>query len=324
MKKFKKQVKGITLIALVVTIIVLLILAGIALNLTIGQNGIFSRAQTAEITWKNAETNEQLTMGELENWIDDSIPKPPEPISEEENYIGCYADVDGNGSIDGVIFADLAHSKTGNWNDNSWSGYSYEAETNLKQYTISGVYGIEGEGFGQNSVISPIEGSDGEDRFYVMALENFTTEEYTTFYWYYNADGKLNDTVATNYNDFGDGKQNTVNMISIWNGEAVDEEGTPIDWGEGNDRDIWGVIQEEVENGWFVPSKSEWSAFGHVFNISNSSSNDTYYGNYGLSNAYWTSSQYDTRSLYNADFEFNFIFGNSVSRTLYIRLATIF
>lgn len=70
LKKFKKQVEGITLIALVVTIIVLLILAGIALNLTIGQNGIFSRAQTAANTWRNAETNEQLAMGELEDWID--------------------------------------------------------------------------------------------------------------------------------------------------------------------------------------------------------------------------------------------------------------
>ena len=70
MKKVKRQVNGITLIALVVTIIVLLILAGIALNLTIGQNGIFSRAQTAANTWRNAETNEQLAMGELEDWMD--------------------------------------------------------------------------------------------------------------------------------------------------------------------------------------------------------------------------------------------------------------
>ncbi len=69
-KKLKKDVQGITLIALVVTIIVLLILAGIALNLTIGQNGIFSRAQTAANTWRNAETNEQLAMGELEGWMD--------------------------------------------------------------------------------------------------------------------------------------------------------------------------------------------------------------------------------------------------------------
>ncbi len=63
-KKIKKQVKGITLIALVVTIIVLLILAGVALNLTIGQNGIFTRAQDAANTWKNAEANEQLALEE--------------------------------------------------------------------------------------------------------------------------------------------------------------------------------------------------------------------------------------------------------------------
>lgn len=73
--KLKKNVKGITLIALVVTIIVLLILAGVAISLTIGQNGIFSRAQTAVNTWKNAETNEQLAMGEIEDWMDEYITK---------------------------------------------------------------------------------------------------------------------------------------------------------------------------------------------------------------------------------------------------------
>ena len=46
--KFKNNVKGITLIALVVTIIVLLILAGVAINLTIGDNGIITRAQQAK------------------------------------------------------------------------------------------------------------------------------------------------------------------------------------------------------------------------------------------------------------------------------------
>ena len=53
-----------------ITIIVLLILAGVALNLTIGQNGIFTRAQKSVNTWRNAETNEQLAMGELEDWMD--------------------------------------------------------------------------------------------------------------------------------------------------------------------------------------------------------------------------------------------------------------
>ena len=69
-KKIKKQVKGITLIALVVTIIVLLILAGIALNLTIGENGLFTRAQNAANTWQLAEQNEQNAMNDLSSWMD--------------------------------------------------------------------------------------------------------------------------------------------------------------------------------------------------------------------------------------------------------------
>ena len=58
----KKQVKGITLIALVVTIIVLLILAGVAISLIIGQNGIFTRAQTAVVLNENATVYERLQM----------------------------------------------------------------------------------------------------------------------------------------------------------------------------------------------------------------------------------------------------------------------
>ncbi len=54
---FKKE-RGITLIALVVTIIVLLILAGVAISLTIGDKGIFKRAEDAANTWRNAETNQ--------------------------------------------------------------------------------------------------------------------------------------------------------------------------------------------------------------------------------------------------------------------------
>ena len=51
---------GITLIALVVTIIVLLILAGVAISLTIGNNGIFTRAQVAVVKNENASVYEQL------------------------------------------------------------------------------------------------------------------------------------------------------------------------------------------------------------------------------------------------------------------------
>ena len=57
---FKKE-RGITLVALVVTIIVLLILAGVAISLTIGQNGLFKRAQNAaEYLETDAEANEHI------------------------------------------------------------------------------------------------------------------------------------------------------------------------------------------------------------------------------------------------------------------------
>ena len=48
------------MIALVVTIIVLLILAAVAINLTIGENGIFTRAQDATKQWDKASVEEDL------------------------------------------------------------------------------------------------------------------------------------------------------------------------------------------------------------------------------------------------------------------------
>ena len=52
--------RGITLVALVITIIVLLILAGITISLTIGQNGIITRAQEAGKNYTQAQ-NAELT-----------------------------------------------------------------------------------------------------------------------------------------------------------------------------------------------------------------------------------------------------------------------
>ena len=70
LQKVKRQIQGITLIALVVTIIVLLILAGVAINLTVGDNGLFRRAQNAADTWQMAEQNEQSEMDNISYIID--------------------------------------------------------------------------------------------------------------------------------------------------------------------------------------------------------------------------------------------------------------
>lgn len=61
---------GITLIALVVTIIVLLILAGVTLNLVLGQNGIINRSQYASNTWSNATKDELAQMEHYSNEVE--------------------------------------------------------------------------------------------------------------------------------------------------------------------------------------------------------------------------------------------------------------
>ena len=61
MKKIESQ-KGITLVALVVTVIVLIILAGISINLLLGDNGLITRAQEAKKQQKIAEVKEKLSL----------------------------------------------------------------------------------------------------------------------------------------------------------------------------------------------------------------------------------------------------------------------
>ena len=64
-QKFKEN-KGITLIALVVTIIVLLILAGISIAMLTGQNGILNRATEAKNTTGTAQVDEQVKLSVAE------------------------------------------------------------------------------------------------------------------------------------------------------------------------------------------------------------------------------------------------------------------
>ena len=64
---------GITLIALVVTIVVLLILAGVSLNAIFSENGIIKRAQDAQNKMDEATQNDLDSINELNNWIDGKV-----------------------------------------------------------------------------------------------------------------------------------------------------------------------------------------------------------------------------------------------------------
>ena len=89
-----KNKKGITLVALVVTIVVLLILAGVSINLVLGNNGIIAKAKDAETKSAEASQNDLKGMNGL--------------VSEMEGALA------GNGS-----------TGSGNGNGNTGSGNNF-------------------------------------------------------------------------------------------------------------------------------------------------------------------------------------------------------
>ena len=64
---------GITLIALVVTIVVLLILAGITISLVFSENGIIAKAREAAEKTNQAVINEQTQMNELAGYMENML-----------------------------------------------------------------------------------------------------------------------------------------------------------------------------------------------------------------------------------------------------------
>ena len=69
---FKKE-KGITLVALVVTIVILLILAGVTITMTLSQNGLFTRAQQGKNDYKAGEENDAARMDSYLNVMNDVL-----------------------------------------------------------------------------------------------------------------------------------------------------------------------------------------------------------------------------------------------------------
>ncbi|MBO5478234.1 MAG: type II secretion system protein [Clostridia bacterium] len=65
--------KGVTLVALVVTIIILLILAAVTISLTLGQDGIITKAQQAGKNYLEAQEYEQQQLAEFTNQTENII-----------------------------------------------------------------------------------------------------------------------------------------------------------------------------------------------------------------------------------------------------------
>ena len=71
----------------------------------------------------------------------------------------------------------------------------------------------------------------------------------------------------------------------------------------------------------FLPSKSEWAAFGASFNIT---IDDYLNKKFNLSKQYWTSTQYDKYCAYVMHFGTEYLYNEDVVDSFYVRLATTF
>ena len=102
---------AITLITLVITIIILLILAGVAINITIGENGLFTRAKYAKKQMEKASIIEQIQTEIIEKQIENESQK----IDSEslEKILEKYGEVqkDQEGNITGVKINDNMNIK---------------------------------------------------------------------------------------------------------------------------------------------------------------------------------------------------------------------
>ena len=87
MKKQMKNEIGITLVALIVTIIILLILAGISIQ-GLTQTGLFENAKQAKKTTENSQEKENIILGSYENKINeivDSSTRENNSVSQQPN-----------------------------------------------------------------------------------------------------------------------------------------------------------------------------------------------------------------------------------------------
>ena len=87
-----KEMKGITLVALVITIVVLLILAGVSINLVLGNNGIIAKAKDAETKSAEASQNDLKGMNALTEEMNNALGEKPKvdlskyKIGDSVNY----------------------------------------------------------------------------------------------------------------------------------------------------------------------------------------------------------------------------------------------
>ena len=133
MNKLKNK-KGITLIALVVTVVVLIILAGVSINAVLGDNGIIKKANQAASVTKEAEVKEAINRTILEFYLTDDYETLEDFLKAkvtEGKIDSVTKNADGTLTVKKGEYSVTVENKT-----NSSGGSSSGGETQTPEITI--------------------------------------------------------------------------------------------------------------------------------------------------------------------------------------------
>ena len=112
----RRKEKGITLIALIITIIILLILAGVSIAMLTGNNGILTQAQKAKTETEQAQVDEENTLANYESYLNSYSGENTEFEDSLENKVVVPAGfkvVNPEDNVeDGIIIEDVTHGAT--------------------------------------------------------------------------------------------------------------------------------------------------------------------------------------------------------------------
>ena len=168
-----KQEKGITLIALVVTIVVLLILAGVSISLVLNNNGVISKAKDAKNQYAEAQTNDEKQLNEVSDWIDTKVEDTTtggsdyDPASDGVTIPEGYYYVGGTKAKGLVISDDVADKELDKGKENvrrdlagnQWVWVPVETPSSLyttvaEGKTLSGSTGVKTTKYTNSEIIS--------------------------------------------------------------------------------------------------------------------------------------------------------------------------
>ena len=130
--------KGITLIALVVTVIVLIILAGVSINAVLGDNGIIKKANQAASVTKEAEVKEAINRTILEFYLTNDYETLEDFLKAkvtEGKIDSVTKNADGTLTVKKGEYSVTVENKT-NFSGGSGSGGSTGGETQTPEITI--------------------------------------------------------------------------------------------------------------------------------------------------------------------------------------------